>query len=43
MFNFLLAEPDRATLASAGQRGTGVLHFKDIKAYVLLEFFEFVR
>lgn len=26
----------RATLESAGQRGIGVLHFKDIKAYALL-------
>ena len=31
---------DRATLASAGQRETGVLHFKDIKAYALLTTFQ---
>jgi hypothetical protein len=30
----------RATLASAGQKGTGVLHFKDIKAYALLITFQ---
>jgi superfamily II DNA or RNA helicase len=31
---------DRATLASAGQKGTGVLHFRDIKAYALLITFQ---
>jgi hypothetical protein len=36
----ILAAFDRATLASAGQRGTGVLHFKDIKAYALLITFQ---
>ncbi|MEE4363853.1 MAG: DUF3427 domain-containing protein, partial [Desulfotignum sp.] len=36
----ILAAFDRATLASAGQRGTGVLHFKDIRAYALLITFQ---
>jgi hypothetical protein len=36
----ILAAFDRATLSSAGQRGTGVLHFKDIKAYALLITFQ---
>ncbi|MDZ7665571.1 MAG: DUF3427 domain-containing protein [Desulfotignum sp.] len=36
----ILAAFDRATLASAGQKGTGVLHFKDIKAYALLITFQ---
>jgi len=36
----ILAAFDRATLASAGQRGTGVLHFRDIKAYALLITFQ---
>ncbi len=31
---------DSATMASPGQRGIGVLHFKDIKAYALLMTFE---
>lgn len=31
---------DMATLESAGQRGTGVLHFNDIKAYVILITFQ---
>ena len=30
----------KATLASAGQRGIGVLHFKEIKAYALLVTFQ---
>lgn len=36
----ILAAFDRATLASAGQRGTGVLHFQDIKTYALLITFQ---
>ncbi|MDT8379426.1 MAG: DUF3427 domain-containing protein [Desulfotignum sp.] len=36
----ILAAFDRATLASAGQKGTGVLHFKDIKVYALLITFQ---
>jgi hypothetical protein len=36
----ILAAFDRATLASAGQKGTGVLHFNDIKAYALLITFQ---
>jgi len=36
----ILAAFDQATLKSAGQRGTGVLHFKDIKAYVILITFQ---
>ena len=36
----ILAAFDQATLASAGQRGTGVLHFRDIKAYALLITFQ---
>jgi hypothetical protein len=31
---------DQATPQSAGQRGTGVLHFNDIKAYVILITFQ---
>jgi hypothetical protein len=36
----ILAAFDRATLSSAGQKGTGVLHFSDIKVYVLLITFQ---
>jgi hypothetical protein len=35
-----LAAFDPATLAFFGQQGTGVLHFKDIKAYALLITFQ---
>jgi hypothetical protein len=36
----ILAAFGRATLDTAGQRGTGVLHFRDIKAYSLLITFQ---
>jgi superfamily II DNA or RNA helicase len=36
----ILANLGRANLQTAGQRGVGVLHFSDIKAYVLLVTFQ---